>query len=82
MKLAKVITLNDKVQAIVKKAVVNGKHSFTVSFVGMLEDSSIANTTLTMEYGSERSRDNDFNLIGKKIALRLVKALPTFKELL
>lgn len=82
MKLAKVITLNDNTQVIVKKTVDEGKHSFTLNFVGELEDGSLANTTLTMGYNSKRERDNDFDLMDKRISLRLAKALPTFKELL
>lgn len=82
MKLAKVITLNDKVQVIVKKVVDSGKHSFTFNFVAMQEDASLVNTTLTLGYNSQRARDKDFDNAKKSDLMRLGKTLPTFKELL
>lgn len=80
MNLVKTEQLNNGVEIIIKKAIVNGNFAFIVTFLQELEDGSIATSSLTMEYRKKEVRDKDFFNLSKRDLTNLAKTQPLFKN--
>lgn len=80
MKYAKVITINDKVEVIVKKVIVDGQAAINFNFITELENEMV-NISLESIYSLKKTRDTAFTELSTEDLISLSKNLPTFKDL-